>query len=227
MKNPHIVRTTCINLMKKHYLPAPDGTKEAGKERLPDRSYLTKLYPGATGEDPFINKALTKQPKLIRPNSWQMIALGVLAPLPFVLALPMLNFLEQTVNKDNALILLPMVTATILIWVALLGIVFFNISKLVDRLAVSKAMFLGFYAVCLLLIAKPLYALCQVSNNTLMSQGLFAVTLLALSTILIWFILSITLARNLPERVKTVSLVSALVICFAIASMYFVAQLRP
>lgn len=211
--------------MQKHYLDAPHDIDSKDKKTLPDRSNLASLYPAAAGREMIkINEQAKPEDHLSEKSKLQLTAfVGILIPLPFLLAK---SFVEASINYSQTadpLLLLNIIILTLVAWSISTVLLYLKIHKKFTAFGLDPIPFLVIHLSCLTLLAPSLYSI------TLFSQGIMQQILFDLEIIIVSLLLSASLFKliftiSLSNKAKNLTVVILLLICLSLAIYYLISH---
>lgn len=197
--------------MKRHSISPSNNTEQTEAPTLPDRSDLSKLYfqpkPATITENV---KASILDPEYLANTIRQYaVKIGLLVPLPFIVAMIPAALFIVYVSPSNIFQMLPLMTLTMIAWGIAVVLMFSKVIGYLNRLSIPTFIFLSLLLSCLLLLSQPIYHLAHSIGNFWAGQALFSVAMITVSLGLCWIFLQLILNDRLADstRVRLIGMV--------------------
>lgn len=171
--------------MKNHYLPAPDGINQKDFRQLPNRNSFAGLYFDSKASSyakasNFKRKLSQNELKLVARVGRYFIVLGILIPLPFLIAKFCYEFLTQNLHVKLS-ITQPAFFTSLVICIAVFVFVYKKILDILTNVGYRAFFFCVFILICLLLITPVLYLVCNSFESIIVRELSFDFAIIILS----------------------------------------------
>ncbi len=198
---------------KNHRLDSPDNESLKTIEQLSDRSGLTTIYPHAhtewegvdisTRDQREAERAQEQKRMILSIRRW-FIPIGLLIPLPFVLAVLLISVSAEYLRVQNLWIMMVPVFATVGIWLYVSYKALHAVYDIFYAHSIKATPFFIVLASLLVLSINLIHGLTQYSHSTsiIITTGIVSLGIMAVSVILSGLLLLIWTTQRLPSSAK-------------------------
>ena len=136
-----------------HYLEAPEIDAKDIRQ-LPNRKDLSKLYESPTTHT---NTEIKPPPSIRIAIIKFALIVGTIIPLPFIVAMYLIDLITTTITTSSALYFLPIIVIGLLVWIIIIAILYTKIDARFYHYGRGLIPFLLGYTFCLSLTIPLLY----------------------------------------------------------------------
>lgn len=198
---------------KDHRLAAPDNDALKNIEQLGDHSGLTTIYPHAHKEwegveistrDQRETERTKEQLRMMLSIRRWFLPIGLLIPLPFVLAVLLISIGAEYLKVQNLWLMIVPVVAIVGLWLYLSYRAFRAVYDIFYAHSIKATPFFIVLASLLVLSINLVHGLTQYTHSTsvIITTGIVSLGIMAVSTLLSGLLLFIWTSQKLPGSVK-------------------------
>lgn len=210
--------------MKRHSISPSNNTEQTEVPTLPDRSDLSKLYfqPKSATITENVKASILDPEHLAKTVRQYAVKIGLLVPLPFIVAMIPAALFIVYVSPSNIFQMLPLMTLTMIAWGIAVVLMFSKVINYLNRLSIPAFTFLCLVFSCLLLLSQPIYHLAQAIGSFWLGQAIFSILMMTISLGLCWIFLQLILNDRLADSTRVRLIGTVVVLCLISTVFYLV-----